>query len=30
MLRGLPTSARMGKERVCKYQNVGGSDELGA
>lgn len=29
MLHGLPKSARIGKECVCKYQNVGGSDKVG-
>lgn len=29
MLHGLPKSGRIGKECICKYQNVGDSDRVG-
>lgn len=29
MLHGLSKSGKIGKECVCKYQNVGGSDRVG-
>lgn len=29
MLHGFSKSVRIGKKCVCKYQNVGGSDEVG-